>query len=491
MNEPVDQRVGAALVLRPSRPEEPFAAVMARELARAPWFAISAAMHAVLFFVLDWFTHLSAPVKTPAARVELVLPIADADALLPEPPEEKVTIDPADQDLELAEPTLAATEPEPQQSAPAFDPDAFAPGYEGVGLTSWRGGGKGGGGSAGDDIFGFGSDALRRGGLRTTVKRLRQSGLEIVFVFDSTASMTEVLDSAKRSIFRMVEALHALVPRARIGIVTYRDRGSAEEYLTRTIPVTNDVYRVMNFMHTIRASGGGDIEEAVLDGLKTATSQRWLPDSRRVVVLIGDAPPHAADEPKLRSAVRAFANADSTVHAIPLLTGFSSETRRKTPKFDSETQRTFASIAKDGKGQCVLLERADRVLLQVMTLAFGAEHSRDLDEIYALVDKRTQRTEVSVLDAVHRGDLGALGKALRRAPVDDEFVKAAIKLGKPAITRFLIERLADSSYPPHSRQACSYAVMQLLQLDEPPLDPEVDTPLRQAEMQELLARVPG
>ncbi|MEZ5966116.1 MAG: VWA domain-containing protein [Planctomycetota bacterium] len=469
-------------VPRPGRPghhEETFQEIMARELAHAPWFLISVAAHAVLLLLLSWLFATPPAGQKPDATAKILLASVDEDIVLDESPQEVPQVEEVERDEQTLEPRVESMQvPEAKDVEPAFDTSAFTSGFDGIGLTSVRG--KRGGS---DDIFGLGSDALRKGNLRATVAKLRETGLEIVFVFDSTGSMDRVLMAAKRRIFRMVETLHALVPTARIGIVTYRDRGGSEEYVTRNVPVTLDVYRVMNFMHTIQAAGGGDFEEAVLEGLKQATTQRWLPNSRRVVVLIGDAPPHREDERSLRTLVQSFARGQAFVHAIATVDGVRS--RQPNP----DTKRSFESIATEGHGVYSLLEGEDTILKQVLALAFGTEHRRDLDEVYALVDRRTQRTEVAALDIVQRGDLAAIEKGLRHDPVDDEIVKAAIKLKSDTVTRFLVEKLGDARFPSHARQACSYAVMRILELRQPPLDPEGNGALAPPDVARLLQRL--
>ncbi|HLU40025.1 MAG TPA: vWA domain-containing protein [Planctomycetota bacterium] len=450
---------------------------MARELARAPWFLISLALHVLVLLLLGWLFRSPPVGQVPTGSVEVLLGEADEELDVVEAPREEVEIEVSERDV-TEEPQVAANwamEPVPED--PAFDHNVFTDALDTYGLHA-VGGRRGQG--AGDDLFNLGSEALRRGSLRGTVARLRESGLEIVFVFDSTGSMQPVLSGAKRRIARMVEVLHALVPAARIGIVTYRDRGK-EAYVVRSIPVTHDVYRVINFMHTIDADGGGDFPEAVLDGLRTAVNQRWLPGSRRVVVLIGDAPPHRGDLDTLHQVIKRFARGQAFVHAIA-----TSDRMNKEPHPD--TRHAFEAIARIGNGQYGLLEGHDTVLEQVLALAFGNEHRRDLDEIYAIVAKRTERTDVEALDIVHRGDLEAVERALRKNPVDDEIVKAAIRMPNPKVTRWLVERLGDRSFPPHARQACSFAVMQILGLGRPPLDPESNDTLRGAALENLLSK---
>lgn len=472
--------IAATRAARQSRREPTFHELVGAELARAPWFLLSIAIHALLLLALAWLVPTTPPGQSGYASATLLTPPAEDDLLVDEKREEKVEVEDPTRTEERQE---AATEskrfePEMDRLEPEFDPNAFD-GFDTSGLSaSVKRSGSGSG-----DIFDLGSDALKAGGFRGTVAKLRGTGLEIVFVFDSTGSMDSVLSAAKRRIFRMVEVLNALVPSARIGIVTYRDRGAAENYVTRSVPVTHDVYQVMNFMHTIEASGGGDFAEAVLDGLKEATTQRWQPNSRRVVVLIGDAPPHQEDEATIRHMLTSFARGEAVVHTIA-----SAEDRRKRTA-NPDTKRTFEAIAKTGKGQFSMLEADDTILTQVLSLAFGAEYRKDLEEIYALVDKRLLRTDVAALDLVQRGDLAAIESALRRRVVDENVVKAIITLKPPTVLRLLAEKLGDRGFPSTGRQAAAFALMRALELRRPPIDPEQDEPLKRAEVEALLRRI--
>ncbi len=472
--------IATARAAKAGRREPTFHELVGAELARAPWFLLSIAIHVLILLLLIWFVPTTPPGQSPYASAKLLQPAPEDDLLLDVKPEEKVEVEDTTrtEDRQAAANDSKRFEPELTRLEPEFDPSAFD-GFNTSGLAASV---KRGGGGTGD-IFDLGSDALKSGGFRGTVARLRGTGLEIVFVFDSTGSMDSVLSAAKRRIFRMVEVLNALVPSARIGIVTYRDHGATEQYVTRAVPVTHDVYRVMNFMHTIEANGGGDFAEAVLDGLKEATSQRWQSNSRRVVVLIGDAPPHKEDEAAIRNMLASFARGEATVHTIA-----SAEDRRKRTA-NPDTKRTFEAIAKTGKGQFSMLEAEDTILTQVLSLAFGPEYRKDLEEIYALVDTQTKRTDVVALDAVQREDLQAIERALRRPVVDQDFIKAIITLAPPPVLRFLAEKLGDRGFPVAGRQAAAFALMKALELRRPPIDPENDEPLPRAGVEALLRKI--
>src|SRR5947208_1555299 len=56
------------------------------------------------------------------------------------------------------------------------------------------------------------------------VGSLRKVGLDVAIVVDSTGSMQNVIDDLKRRMDDLAATMQRLVPTARVGAVTYRDR---------------------------------------------------------------------------------------------------------------------------------------------------------------------------------------------------------------------------------------------------------------------------
>jgi len=58
--------------------------------------------------------------------------------------------------------------------------------------------------------------------------------------------------------------------------------------------LTDDVGSVVAYLDRINAKGGGDKPEAVDEGLRWAIqNNRFMRGARKVILLFGDAPPHA------------------------------------------------------------------------------------------------------------------------------------------------------------------------------------------------------
>ena len=98
------------------------------------------------------------------------------------------------------------------------------------------------------------------------IGRLRESGLDVALVVDSTGSMQQVIDELTRRMGDMARRLQELVPTARIGAVAFRDRG--DEYVVRYTDLSFHGDKVRDFLSDLRADGGGDWEEGVRDGLE-------------------------------------------------------------------------------------------------------------------------------------------------------------------------------------------------------------------------------
>ncbi len=121
------------------------------------------------------------------------------------------------------------------------------------------------------------------------------SRIEVAFVLDTTGSMGGLIDGAKRKIWGIADEIRKANPKAeiRIGLVAYRDRGDV--YVTEKTDLSSDIHAIYGKLLDYRAQGGGDWPESVNEALSVAVNGLdWTktPDTRRIVFLVGDAPPH-------------------------------------------------------------------------------------------------------------------------------------------------------------------------------------------------------
>jgi Mg-chelatase subunit ChlD len=170
------------------------------------------------------------------------------------------------------------------------------------------------------------------------------STLEMVFVLDTTGSMGGLLEGAKQRIWGIVNEVmqSASHPSVRVGLVAYRDRG--DEYVTKVLPLTNDLDQVYSTLMSYRAEGGGDTPEnvrrALADGVHNAG---WSPRTQgiaQIIFLVGDAPPHEdyQDEPSTATTTAEAVKAGMIVNTIQC---------GSVPG----TQPVWQAIAQNGEGQ--------------------------------------------------------------------------------------------------------------------------------------------
>src|SRR5215212_8305325 len=91
----------------------------------------------------------------------------------------------------------------------------------------------------------------------------KRDTLEMVFVLDTTGSMGGLIDGAKQRIWGIINDVmqKPSKPRVRVGLVAYRDNG--DEYVTRVLPITEDLDKAYTTLMDYHADGGGDTPENV------------------------------------------------------------------------------------------------------------------------------------------------------------------------------------------------------------------------------------
>lgn len=134
--------------------------------------------------------------------------------------------------------------------------------------------------------------------------------LDLVFVIDTTSSMTPVVRNMAASMRSIVRILQRLVPSLRIGVVSYKDRDTGlppVEILPLT-PADSNTARIMAFLDQVSASpvGSQTPEEDVFLGLQAATNLPWRPTARQALIVMGDAAAHPDEVQPTYSLARAF-----------------------------------------------------------------------------------------------------------------------------------------------------------------------------------------
>jgi Mg-chelatase subunit ChlD len=119
--------------------------------------------------------------------------------------------------------------------------------------------------------------------------------IEVVFVLDTTGSMSGLIEGAKRKIWSIANQMASAqpTPEIRMGLVAYRDRG--DDYVTSRHDLSADIDAFYAKLQGYQAGGGGDGPESVNQALHEAVQHlSWTPGQEvyKVVFLVGDAPPH-------------------------------------------------------------------------------------------------------------------------------------------------------------------------------------------------------
>jgi len=119
--------------------------------------------------------------------------------------------------------------------------------------------------------------------------------IEVVFVLDTTSSMSGLIETAKEKIWSIATTLAQAeqAPEIQMGLVAFRDRG--DQYVTDVIDLSTDLDTMYGRLMQFAAVGGGDGPESVNQALNDAVHRiSWSqdPSSYRTIFLVGDAPPH-------------------------------------------------------------------------------------------------------------------------------------------------------------------------------------------------------
>lgn len=237
-----------------------------------------------------------------------------------------------------------------------------------------------GGGVGGGGIGGLG------GGFGDYVGGLRKVGLDLALVIDTTESMQFVIDEVKRHATALVENLQRMVPTARIGVVAYRDQG--DEYVTKWSDLSFKTDKLRAFISNLSASGGGDWEEAVLEGIDAAIHElSWRKKSKKIIILIGGSPPHPEDVGDLERLIARFRADGGTLSTIDVTDHLHLSFNRELwhslygnkpfvpppkPEFYQQVTAVYATLAKNGGGELVQLADDKKLVRDVLVLTFGS-----------------------------------------------------------------------------------------------------------------------
>lgn len=217
------------------------------------------------------------------------------------------------------------------------------------------------------------------------VASLRETGLDVMFVVDVTGSMDWVVDEVNQRIVDIVDTVRSLVPIARFGVVAYRDFDDAE-FVTRIQPLTFSLGKLSRFLNALEARGGGSWQEAISAALNRATKDAgWRVGARKVVILIGDAPPHEENFDKILGIARAMVQQGGQVSSLdvshdsnPSLLEASLGRPVNRALYRNKPMLHFQAIADAGGGIAATMDGDIQIARQLLNLIMGGQFSTEM-----------------------------------------------------------------------------------------------------------------
>jgi Mg-chelatase subunit ChlD len=191
---------------------------------------------------------------------------------------------------------------------------------------------------------------------QTKTKETERDTLEMVFVLDTTGSMSGLIDAAKQRIWGIINDVmqKPSKPRVRVGLVAYRDNG--DEYVTKILPITEDLDKAYTTLMDYNAGGGGDtpenVRKALAEGVRSAGWSVSKKGLAQIVFLVGDAPPQNYEqEPDVLVTTAEAVRKNMIVNTIQC--GNQDDTRQIWQTIAVRGEGKYFAIAQDGGVQAI------------------------------------------------------------------------------------------------------------------------------------------
>lgn len=228
-------------------------------------------------------------------------------------------------------------------------------------------------------------------------QEINRPQIDVVFVLDTTGSMSGLIAGAKAKIWSLANEMMEAegIPNIRFGLVGYRDRGDA--YITRRHDLSNDMDAVYSKLTQFQAEGGGDWPESVNQALYEAvTTMSWnrADNTLRLVFLVGDAPPHTNYQGDMQYADTIDIARKNDIIINTIQCGSANDTRQ-----------IWQAMAKQGHGNYVGLSQSGSVItIKTPYDEEIAKLSRDQDNTIMLYGSASLQT-------ANRGKVAAMTSA--------------------------------------------------------------------------------
>ena len=281
--------------------------------------------------------------------------------------------------------------------------------------------------------------------------------IDLLFVLDTTGSMGGLIQGAKTKIWRIVNDVmqnQRCGADVRVGLIGYRDKD--DEYVTRRVNLNQDLDEVYAELMAFKAAGGGDEPEHVRLALHEGVNQmNWRANSKKVLFLVGDAPPKDSyiETPSVNHTAQKAKQKGIIINT--LLAGDSKSTAKVWQSVAQYGGGEYFTIPQDGGGSVAVTTPYDD---QLSTL------SGQLDQVYLPYGDRQVRHAAVAKSASKLSSIAAAPKEAqaersinksinKQAYSQDDFVQS-IENGKVKLDSI------DSKQLPDNMQAMSASERQ-------------------------------
>jgi hypothetical protein len=225
---------------------------------------------------------------------------------------------------------------------------------------------------------------------------------DLVFSFDTTGSMYPCLSEVKRNIATMVPKLFRDMPGLRLAIVAHGDYCDGANVI-KTLDFTSDQDAIVSFVQNAPSTGGGDYPECYELVLRTVKSFSWRADAKmKSVVVIGDAPPHEANETpqkiNWREEAESLANRNIQVFSVQCLN-----------RGNREAYTFYSQVARITNGYHMFLDQFSYITDMLQAICFKQHDQQQLLRF----EEDVQRASGGMNDTLRRMFDTMLGKKSR------------------------------------------------------------------------------
>ena len=257
--------------------------------------------------------------------------------------------------------------------------------------------------------------------------------VDLCFVIDTTGSMGSFIQAAKQQLLDTMRLLSADNDiDLQVGLVEYRDHPPQDKsFVTRVYPLTTNLQQMQKHINKLVADGGGDLPEAVYDGVVDAANQmKWRSHSCRFILLVGDAPPHGF---YVDRNIQGFKHTDPEGYpnglTVQSVTATAEEQRVTVHALcmgnDRTTLEAFSAIATGTGGISASVNNANDVIAKIVTVLTNEFRNMEFD-----------RTVWETLQQLGHFDASAIADALGCPRL--QVASAIARLGKRGFLQELL-----------------------------------------------------